>query len=100
MTDTSLRLRCPTCGQVNDAHASPDVDHDPTPGGVSICFRCVTPSVVVTVNDEYRLRQATPAERDLINANEKVRTMRHAIMESRNAHEAIQLLRDAGSTRQ
>lgn len=60
-TSQTIYQTCPNCRAVLDAATSIDSIATPTPGDVSICFRCAT---ALAYDGELKLRPATRADLD------------------------------------
>lgn len=78
MSQTQFDAACPYCGTVNTHHDNVNGDSAPTEGAISICFRCVQPSIYTA---DLSLRIPTPEERKEIDADPDVIAARRALHE-------------------
>lgn len=87
-----LVLHCTWCGRPNDAHMRAPGEQ-PVPGNVSLCWRCLEPSIFVEIDGKLGVRAPTSEERAEIVASDDFRKARAAIMESHTPSEALALRR-------
>jgi hypothetical protein len=87
--------RCWSCKSPNDCHDGARAEDVPATGDVSLCFYCRRIGIFVETDNGLEIRRPTDEERLEIETRPGVRQALGAMVESYDAHTAVDLWRAA-----
>jgi len=83
-----MRATCPYCGRENDQHRTDEPDQQPTPGDVSLCWKCGS----LAIFTEDGVRKPTPEEDAEFSQDPDIKKFRYAVAEALTPTQAIRMV--------
>jgi hypothetical protein len=85
-----LPTTCVHCGRVNELHGGPEESDRPSPGDISVCWKCLGVSVF---DANLQLIHPTPEQLAVVEAMPDFRQAKASMMESYRPQDGIELWR-------
>lgn len=82
-------MNCPWCDRIILEFENREGEHQPSPGDVSLCGKCVEWAVFVLTAEGLKLRRALPWEREQIMARDDLAEAYRLVMDRENARAAV-----------
>lgn len=73
-------MRCPYCGNVNEAQSNMTSDAPPHPGAAALCFYCVEYGVFDTDGDRLYIRKPTATEKAQLSLDQDAQRLRREVL--------------------